>query len=470
MVSKLEPLIGLWTSEGLQALSPMRASVSGYTWLEKKDLSVIDLQVMRSRLTIQPVKVGQHPGEPPKPIQLFRETEHLVGVPRMWFEENCKSGTVQKQLDTSSGDPGYVSKLAFSGTLREQQEGAVTAIVDDYRAGGLGGMIRAGCGHGKTVDACAIIDRLRVPTIVVVHKEFLLRQWRERIEQFLPGASVGLCQGPILDYEGRDIVIAMGQSLYGREFPVEFLRWPGLFIMDEVHRVGSQTFSQIPGMFPARYRLGISATPRRKDGADNVFYWHIGPIRYTANEKRLNLKVRRVETGFTMVATERFNPSLISKGVLLKFLCANIKRNTLIIEQLIKAVQAGRKVLVMSERLKHLETLENMLAETWPTVSKAPPPTMDWHVGGMSEEELEEAEEAQVIFATYQFCSEALDIAQLDTAFLVTPTGDIEQTAGRILRPHPDKKDPILVDFIDSNVKSCAKYSEYRERTYVKLC
>jgi len=320
----------------------------------------------------------------------------------------------------------------------------------------------------NTVLACAIISELKTPTLVIVHKEFLLNQWKERIEQFLPDAKIGLIQQDVCDYKDKHIVLGMVHTLAGREFPQDILSYFGLVIADEVHRIGAFTWAKAPPKFSARFRIGLSATTKRKDRADNVFLYHIGPIYFESREIRLTPKIRRVYSNFAVASTPRFNPALAPRALLVKFLCANKTRNAQIIEQLIQAVQAGRKVLVLSERLKHLDELEKLLNFSW-RAEYGPRPTTGKYVGGMSEEALEESETKQVIFATVQYAAEGLDIAPLDTLFLTTPMVDVTQAVGRILRPYEGKKDPVVVDFKDDRVPMFKNFAEARERNYKKI-
>lgn len=235
-------------------------------------------------------------------------------------------------------------------------------------------------------------------------------------------------------------------------------------VVHNCHHIGAQTFSQAPPRFRARYRVGLSATPRRKDGAENVFLYQIGPVLFTSKEERLKFKVKRVWTKFHLVKTDKFNPSLVPRTLVITFLCASEFRNRVIIEQLISALQAGRKVIVLSERLKHLQKLNQFLGEMWP--GSSPRPTVGFYVGGKKEHELDESRGANVVFATVQFASEGLDIPELDTLFLTTPISDVEQAVGRILRPHEKKKEPVVVDFRDDAVSILKKQGEKRDRYY----
>ena len=446
----------------------MKVVVDSRAWFLKADLTKAQLMTLREVLTILPRKVGDHPGDAPAPLPLFVEDDERIGIPRQYFMERRKARH-DVEINVTDGDMArWAGPLTFNPKykLRPEQALGVGEVARKFRAGVLGGILRAVPGWGKTVAACALIVELKVPTLVIVHKEFLMDQWVERIAQFLPDAKVGIVQQKMCDYTGKHIVIAMVHSLAGsRQYPPSLYKWPGLVITDEVHRIGAATWSPVPPLFSARWRLGISATPRRKDGADNVFTYHIGRLLFAAQEKRMIPKVRRVWSNFRLVKTERFNPNLVSSALLIRFLTKSRSRNRLIIDQLKKAVQAGRKILVLSERLEHLSTLEKMLLKEM----KSDPPTIGYYVGGMSKEERKDAETKQVIFATKQYASEGLDIPPLDTIFLTTPIGDVEQPVGRILRPYHGKKDPVVVDFRDDKVRKFKKTATYRDQYYRRL-
>jgi len=446
----------------------VKVVIDAWAWLPKSELTLVQLQALKHTLTIQPKKVGDHPGDEKDPIELFIDDGERIGIPREYFLGNRKLGH-ELDLRMTEGDrERWAGSLSFSGSLRDEQERAVSFAIDKLKGGRTGGIIRAVPGWGKTVAACALIARLDVPTLVVVHKEFLVNQWQERIEQFLPGAKVGRVQQDECDFVGKHIAIGMVHSLGAREYPKAFFEWPGLMVVDECHRIGAETWAPVPARFRARYRVGFSATPRRKDGADNVFFYHLGEVLYASKEQRLKPLIRRVYTDFHLVKTERFNPNLAPKSIKLSFLCGSDPRNKLILDRLIMALEAGRKVLVLSERLKHLRTLESELRRNWPS-AKGPVPSTGYYIGGQSEDYLDRASEAQCIFATVQFAAEGLDIPALDTLFLTTPLGDVEQAVGRILRPYEGKKDPIVVDFRDDRVTQFKKMGESRDKLYGRI-
>jgi len=446
----------------------MKVVLGSWAWIPKAELTRAQIARIREDLTVWPRKVGDYPGDDPEPIYLYVETPELLGVAREYFLSN-RSQKHEIDLRVTDGTKHCDFDLEFAGTLRAEQAAAVHEVCSMFQNGTYGGILRASPGWGKTVWACALMAQLQLPTLVVVHKEFLADQWEKRITEFLPNARIGRVQADVLDYVGKHIVVGIVHTLASHDLPKSFLNWPGLVITDELHRIGAPTWSPVPPKFPARLRLGLTATPRRKDGADNVFWYHIGPILFDASEQRMQPKVRRVYTDFRVVKTDQFNPAAAPRSLLIRFMIHSKPRNRAVAAQLVLALKADRKILVLSERLQHLDLLAQVLKDACHDEGIRPPSTGKY-VGGMGKEELEVAAKAQVIFATSQYAKEGLDIPALDTLFLVTPLSDVEQAVGRILRPSPGKKEPIVVDFRDDQVGLFKKMADYREATYVKLC
>jgi superfamily II DNA or RNA helicase len=448
----------------------MKVVVDSYAWLPKNELTPDQIVSLKNTLTVVPIKVGDHPGEDPEPFPLYHDDAErgLLGVPREFYFEH-KRPVHETVLQVTKGAKHDWTPVEFSGVLREEQRQTVSEVVSMFEAGTLGGIVQAKPGWGKTVVALAIAAALKVPTLVVVHKEFLMDQWKERIATFLPGASIGHVQQGLCDFHGRSIVMGMVHSLAGADYPPDFYEWPGLVMTDEVHRISARTWSVVPARFKAKWRLGFTATPRRKDAADGVFWNHIGPILFAGKEERLKPQVKRVWTNFKLVQTERFNPNLAPRHLIIRFLCASRHRNDLIVDQVIQALAKGRKCIVLSERLEHLSRLEDRLAEIWPAEYGAAP-TVGHYVGGRTKDQLAEAAKARVILATIQYATEGLDIPELDTLFLVTPMSDIEQAVGRILRPVPGKRAPIVVDIRDDSVPMLEAAGRTRDKFYRKIC
>lgn len=453
-------------------------TVNSWAWVPRSEV-LAGLPELKKSLTIIPRKIPGYSDddESPDPLFLYKDDEKndRFGMARQFFMMRKKLNH-EIDYELSGGITQLFSgPVAFDGVLREEQQLCVDYICAKFLAGCLGGIIQAVPGFGKTIVALAIAAKLEVPTLVIVHKEFLMTQWRDRIlgntskglKAFVPNARVGYVQQDVCDYAGKTFVIAMIQSLTARQYDMLLYGWPGLVIVDEVHRIGAPKFSLAAPLFPCRWRLGLSATPHRKDGADNVFKYHIGSVIFKAKEKRLLPRIRKVFTRFRIVKTPYVNPSLLRRPTIVRFMCANEERNRLIIGQLILAVKAGRKIMLLSERLNHLARLHRLFEDMW---TDGTSPAIGYYVGGMKEEQLSYSEKCQIILATWQMVKEGLDIPPLDTLFMATPSGDVTQAVGRILRPHEGKKDPVVVDFIDRLVTMCQTMSESRDRQYASMC
>lgn len=285
----------------------------------------------------------------------------------------------------------------------------------------------------NTVSACALMAALGRRAMVVVHKEFLANQWARQIHKFLPKARIGRIQGDVCDTDA-DITVAMVHTLVNREWPEDFLRQFGVVIGDEVHRSAAETWTPATCIVPARYRVGLSATFRRKDGCERVFFDHIGPVVFSHRVPRMLPTIHRVNTGWAPAVVGMDRVRQITAMVRSK------SRNKFIAKLVASACAKGRKVMILSERLEHLRELAKLLPKGV---------TRDFYVGGRSEEELGKAELVQVVLATRQNVEEGLDIPALDTLFYATPVVDPEQSGGRVLRPYEGKRCPAIVDLRD---------------------
>jgi SNF2 family DNA or RNA helicase len=175
----------------------------GYT-IKKSSISVDEQMNIRKKLMVRPYV-------PNSPVQgdefeIYRESGSKLYVPR-YFGTECYGPPQESKLP----EPTPIS-LPFAGDLRDYQKKIVGAFMDKAEEGG--GLLEIPCGRGKTVMALKILSELKVKTLVIVHKGFLLNQWVERIEQFLPGARVGRIQGQVMDIEDKDVVIGECSNRY----------------------------------------------------------------------------------------------------------------------------------------------------------------------------------------------------------------------------------------------------------------
>jgi superfamily II DNA or RNA helicase len=185
--------------------------------------------------------------------------------------------------------------------------------IDDYYGFEIDGNRRFVLGDFSVTHNTSIglnlVSQLKKKTLVIVHKEFLLNQWVERIEQFLPTARVGRIQGQIIDIENKDIVIGMLQSLSMKEYPASVFESFGFTIIDEVHHISSQTFSNALFKIITKYMLGLSATMNRKDGTTRVFKMFLGDVIFKGKrDEERNVEVRAITY---KVNDDEFNDTIL---------------------------------------------------------------------------------------------------------------------------------------------------------------
>lgn len=434
--------------------------VSNYGWVDTALWSRQDLDKLRDRFTLIP-RQDSRSKDPSRPLHLYHEVNNLIGIPRMHSLVGKLSGGCISLDGISDGDP---VNLEFNGTPRDDQPEAINSFLNYFARNQFGGGILQAVGAwGKTVAMMQLIAKLNKTTLVLAHRDFLIEQWQKTCEDFLPKARVGIIQQSKCEFKNKDIVIASIKTLTGqREFPKEMYNRFGLVIADEVHVFGARSFSEVVPKFTARYRVGLSATPRRLDKCENAFKWHIGDILFTTKKARMKGRVKRIYTGWEPYVTQyQQSYQSLPDYVAIRQMIADYDRNKLIIDELVKALDAGRKIVVFSSRIKHLRTLREMLIKQKPEIKSC------FFIGG--EGTLEDTLENQVIFATYEKASAAWNVEDLDTEFFVTPRGDIEQAWYRIIRWKEGKKIPIAVYFIDEKVRFCMRLWEYCKNYFERI-
>ena len=332
------------------------------------------------------------------------------------------------------------------------------------------------CGNGKTVMALHIAAALGRRTMVIVHKEFLLNQWRERIGQFLPDASVGRVQGPVLEAD-RDVVLVMLQTLASREFPDGALDGFGTVIVDECHHCSAEVFSRALHKINFRHSLGLSATINRKDGLGRVFQWFLGAVvhRPARRDDKGAVEARVLRFEGPDAAAPQYREESFVCGVRINMarmvsnVCAHAPRTAFLVATLLEAMArpGGCKALVLSERRNHLVDIQREILRAQPSL------TVGFYVGGLKEAQLKASESCDVILGTFSMAAEGMDIPALDTLVLASPKSDIEQSVGRILRQRPDERThvPRVIDILDDFSVFAAQGAKrrrfYKQRGFV---
>jgi superfamily II DNA or RNA helicase len=413
----------------------------GYTIL--KSALTLEQQVkIRNDLMIKPFVMGS-PMNDAKTFPVYRESAKKMYVPHYY---GIKEFGIPKQYKISEGDN---IELTFNGQLRDYQAPVVNKFIQhclDAKYGG--GLLELYCAWGKTSASLNIITQLKKKTLVIVHKEFLMNQWIERITQFLPEARVGKIQGQVIDIDNKDIVIAMLQSLSMKEYPESVFESFGFTIIDEVHHISSEVFSRALFKLVTKYMLGLSATMNRKDGTTPVFKMFLGDVIFKSKRDNDRAVVVRAidyyvdDDDFNEVKFDyRGNPqysSMISK------LCEYNRRSEFILKILVDMLKENpnQQIMILAHN-------KNLLKYLHDAIDHRNIESVGYYVGGMKESALKETETKKVVIATYSMASEALDIKTLTTLIMATPKTDIEQSVGRILREK--HSNPIVVDIIDSH-------------------
>ena len=354
--------------------------------------------------------------------------------------------------------------LSFIGTLTAIQNAAVDAMLEHEE-----GVLVAPPGAGKTVMACAAIVRRRTPTLILVHRKQLLDQWSDRLQNF-----IGLSKNEIhvlgkARYPDAPVALGMFPTLARSEFPEALLAKYGHVIIDECHHVPAASFEAAMKRCTARYILGLTATPNRKDGLQKILFLQCGPIRHRidldhSEEQSRTVIVRefslRIPTEKDRLPIHQIWEHLIQSG----------ERNRAIASDVSSALKEQRFCALLSDRKEHLNALESLLREKWPEESV-------YRIDGSTNQKLRTAilgnlraraaeERPFVLLATASLLGEGFDMPELDTLFLTMPIsfkGRLIQYAGRLHRFSEKKKSVRIYDYVEPDHPLTAQM--YRKRT-----
>lgn len=354
--------------------------------------------------------------------------------------------------------------VAFSGTLRVDQEDAIAAMLRHDT-----GVLCAPTAFGKTVTAAALIARRGVNTLILVHRTELLRQWQERLQMFLGVGKdiVGTIGGGKAKPSGK-IDIAVMQSLSRQGDTGELIEHYGHVIVDECHHLSAVSFEALLKRAKAKYVLGLTATPIRRDGQHPIIFMQCGPIRHTAS---------RPDTApHDLTVIPRIQSATIDlpaeAGIqdVFRHVATDPHRTAAIGNEVVSALSCGRKILVLTERTEHVTAIEGVLTGR---VGKI----FTLH-GRMSKKqrslviaELEalQADAPRVILATGKLVGEGFDHPPLDTLVLAMPVswkGTLQQYAGRLHRDHATKSDVRILDFVDTGHPGLLRMWDKRQAGY----
>jgi superfamily II DNA or RNA helicase len=373
-----------------------------------------------------------------------------------------KAGGNLEIIDTRPAP--VTTELSFTGTLTATQSAAVEAIL-----GHEAGVLVAPPGAGKTVMACAAIARRSVSTLILVHRKQLLDQWSDRLQTFLGISKSDIHILGKARYPDAPVALGMFPTLARSEFPEALLAKYGHVIIDECHHVPAASFEAAMKRCPARYILGLTATPNRKDGLQKILFLQCGPIRHRididhSEEQSRTVFVRefslRLPAGKDRLPIHQIWEHLIQSG----------ERNRAIASDVSSALEEQRFCALLSDRKEHLNALESLLREKLPE-------ERIYRIDGSTNQKLRttilgnlrsKASEGQpfVLLATASLLGEGFDMPELDTLFLAMPIsfkGRLIQYAGRLHRFSEKKKSVRIYDYVEPDHPLTAQM--YRKRT-----
>jgi hypothetical protein len=219
----------------------------------------------------------------PRIISCSEEFAQHLALPRGCLQE--LSGLLKEHdIRVVIRDERYAGKtieVKFQGNLRDDQAEAIRQTLRHDE-----GVLCAPTAFGKTVVAAKLIADRAVNTLILVHREQLREQWRARLAVFLdlPPKAIGQVVG------GKDsrtglIDVALLQSLQRKGEVKDCVAEYGHVIADECHHLTAFSFEQVMRQVKAKFIVGLTATPTRKDGHHPIIFMQCGPIRFNLSAR-----------------------------------------------------------------------------------------------------------------------------------------------------------------------------------------
>jgi superfamily II DNA or RNA helicase len=365
----------------------------------------------------------------------------------------------------TDGDP---LDVRFHGELTRLQEEAACALLRHET-----GVFVGPPGVGKTVLGVYLAAQRRRSTLVLVHRRPLLDQWRVQLALFLgiEDAAIGEMGRGKQKATGR-LDVAMLQSVTRKDRVDDRVAAYGQVIVDECHHMPAVSFERVLSEVRARYVVGLTATPQRRDGHQPITEMQLGPVRYKAappgprSGRPFDTQLITRETQFRLVSEQVPLPI----QALYRELAADPARNDLILTDVIRAIDEGHSPILLTERRDHLTFFAERLRGFVQHLVVLQ--------GGMTEKERRASgaalaaipdDEERLVLATGRYIGEGFDDARLDTLFLALPIswkGTLVQYTGRLHRPHPRKTVVRIFDYVDRAVPMLQKMFERRLRAY----
>ncbi len=411
-----------------------------------------------------------------KRIEMYKLDEDYIHLPLAWVKANYPklySMAVDERVTpgeltyTKLPDPNHPAVKDPAGQMKFMDD-LLNAVKTKEQVFAV-----AKTGSGKTVCALKTAALLGHRTLVLVDKNNLKDQWIREIQDKLgvPKDKIGVIQQDKCEYEDKDIVVGLLQTNARRDYPEEVYKAFGTIIVDEVDVIATEFFNDVLPKFKAKYRIGLTATPNRKDGSDIVMRYHLGDIAVTSEAEVLPVKVhvfKYFSEKKVWGKDDKQHALSISKD---KDFAALVNKYVL------DCYKNDRNILVVAEKIDNLEYLIKLAIESGIPEKDIGQFTSDrskydnvytWKVIGRrksSNQELENAKTKRVVYATIGMVKRAVDVPRWDTLIEAAPLWQGAQLLGRIRRKHKDKKYPIAITFrhMKSAFAETRYYSRYKE-------
>lgn len=450
----------------------MRIRVDARLTFESGQVSAKFVERLRRALSFEDpsVRTRQRIGLRPAPAQrlcFLEECHERVRVPR--GAVHVLRREVEREGLALAFDDRRVlpeARLQVHGVaLREYQARGVESLSKVTQ-----GTAVVPCGGGKTRVALGAIARLRTPSLVLVHTVDLAEQWRAELKAQLQLDAGFIGAGEMVP---GPVTVALIQALtvWPRVELEAFLSEFGLLILDEAHHVAANTFHAVVDHCPAKYRLGLTATPEREDGLTPLLELFLGrPLLVITHEELVAAGVLTVPSVRTLATDFAFSyRSADDYTRMLSAVAADAERNRLITSTVVAEAREGHTCLVLSGRVEHCEVLADAVRAHGLTAAAL--------TGGVGREKrkalLDDARAGrlQVLIAT-SLADEGLDLPRLSRVFLAFPgrsRGRTVQRLGRLMRPHPSKHSAVLFDFVDKRVPILRRHHLERRKLYSEV-
>ena len=412
-------------------------------------------------------KAGKNTFETERFYKFVAEAENEVIVPRGFIGKLirfCQGQNIEYSFNDIRKKMDSVD-FQFNAQLREHQQIAIETVAKkDF------GVIVAPPGSGKTIVGLKIISDRKQPALIIVHRKQLVEQWIERIETFLgiPKHEIGrIGQGK--NKVGKKITIATIQSLFKELIKPEsegFTNSFGTIIVDECHHIPAKTYRDTISKLPTYYLYGLTATPFRKYNDGKIIFSHLGEIiveiksTEISSHKQAKIIIRNTELDIP------FNSKTDQFETLSKVLIHDSTRKKLILEDIFTELKLGKKVVIITERKEHIDSLNQYLKQSYETVTLSGDDSessrnQKWKI-------LKEGN-YQVLITTGQYFGEGSDLQNANSLFLVYPfafEGKLIQYIGRVQR---SEITPTIYDYRDIKIDYLNKLFLKRNTYYRKI-